>query len=130
MTPTCGIRIAARSLRPACSLFLAGPQPLRPWLLAEGEPAQALMAPICTDPTPVGVGRQLSCPLRHGFKFLPCSEAWFPQLWNGDKSQQGLPGVGSLTPNYPPGPKLVSHSRPVRLRPLWAHGGSVQSHGT
>jgi hypothetical protein len=36
MTATCGIHIAARSLHPACSLFLAGHQPLLPWLSPEG----------------------------------------------------------------------------------------------
>lgn len=61
MTPTCGICIAARALRHTCSLFLAGPQPLWPGLLAEGEHSRPLMAPptqqgltlLCTDPTPV-----------------------------------------------------------------------------
>lgn len=61
MTPTRSICMVARTLRPACSSFLAGPQPLWPQLLAEGGPSPPLVAPTspagpaatCADPAPL-----------------------------------------------------------------------------
>lgn len=44
MTPACGILLSARTLGPACALFLASCWPLLPWLPAEG-PRGALPAP-------------------------------------------------------------------------------------
>lgn len=45
MTPTRSICMVACTLRPACSSFLAGPQPLWPQLLAEGVPPRPSWLP-------------------------------------------------------------------------------------